>query len=209
MQFAGRWPSRASFLAEAAALQSQVAGLDKEADQAADLHSSICGPLQTELQSLKEKINDCMADRRPIAAADEARRREIFDEIHAANGELEKTIRRLDRTRNPLLREIRLLQTKAAEGAALEGQLSRDDLADPQLLLLKFSVGKASEYATARWRAAQAHVTQLRARIEEEGKHPVYIKRLEKWEFELNAATAAKTEADRLAEEAGRAVLDE
>lgn len=205
-----------ALLEKAAQLQNHVAAYDRESDEAADRHRDICQPLQQELDEIERRTVDRVADRQPIDPTDESRRREIIELIHAENERLQDACDRAKRLKQPILKEASRLTVEAAEaGALLPGQLAREPLANPQLLLAQFAISQAAKYSGARVKAATAQCREWREHLEtakarkDSSNATIYQARLDRWGFELNAAQSANNDIQAESKRIHQALLDE
>jgi hypothetical protein len=185
-------------------IRQRIVEIDREADQAADLHQRECQPLQTEIQTLTQQIIEAAADRQPAPEDAETRRRQLLADVDAQNEILAELVAACDRRRKPLQEELRQILKRVTDGAALEYRLSHEGTGHPDLLLQKFVLQRALEYATARLGGAVRKVETHEAEIAsiKAGRYadiaPVELW-LARWRAERAAAQA---EVERLGREA-------
>jgi chromosome segregation ATPase len=196
---------RKQFEQRAAGVRTKLQSLDDEADAAADVHREQTTPVQAELEQLNELVIELAADRQPIDESLETKRRELLDIIDTANEQLQESIARIDRMKQPLKTELRTLEKEVSQGAALEYRLSHQDIANPQLLAEKFTLDRAKEFANARLHAARRKIEEIESAIGfvKSGQRRENLAELEfrrsRWQAEHAAAQA---EVERLGREA-------
>jgi hypothetical protein len=131
-----------------AALDSEITRLDDVVRAAADTHSAVCLPLQSELAALEADAVARIQQRvEPDAAAD-ARRREILAEIQRQNSALEQARLQQEQLKAPLLQQRLRLEMEAGSmptNATLAGRT----LGNPRLLREQFVIGERLRWLTS------------------------------------------------------------
>jgi hypothetical protein len=196
-------------------LTADLSRINAEPDQASDLHQASCSVLQTELASLEESAVKLIAERLPPDADNDGRRGEIVAAITDHNSELEVVVQRAKVMRKPIAVEVQRLRRNHMSPAVLALKLSREGVADPQLLVEQFVNKQAAAFATARHTTAQRalkiveyNCTEIKAgRMSGDGE--AQQRKCNCWTAECEAAQAAIAETNAEGARIHEQMLDE
>ena len=185
-------------------LQQEVSAIDRAADAAADKHAATCEPIQRELSDIcREQAVDLATNKKENAKL-ETRRRELLDDLAAANEILEAAIAKSKGAKKYVLPELAALTLEIADGAALESQLQRTaPLADQAAA---WAGKRALRFASERLAAAQQNhrsaAHELRVAQDDPNRYDLiqFVRRELEWGAEVSSAQrmldAAKLEHD-------------
>lgn len=199
-------------------LVDELAALDQRVDRADEQHAARVADLQAELASVEARIVAAMADRKPVAASDEDKRRELLARIKEENEALAGVIATVNELKKPLRRELAQVGMAVAQAAAIESQLSNERLGNPGLLDQLFVARSAAAFAQARRQSAMANADKNAARLAEVERHPrryeshvrgEYEKRARRWQLEIDEAQAAVNDANERIDAIRRQLIDE
>jgi hypothetical protein len=173
-------------------------------------HQAFCQPRQKELVEVEQRLAGCMADRRPIDPADEARRVELAREITEANERLEVETTLVAKLKRPIAAEVQRLRGRSGEVQVLRRRLTIPPLANPELVLAQFAAEMRERWNAASRREAEEKIELARsglamAQAEDNPRAvAIYQARIEKWQ----AAMSGKDEG-RSQQELYRLLLNE
>jgi hypothetical protein len=185
-------------------LQAEIAAIDAAADLAADAHQTTTAPIQSELAGIaRQQAADMVAGKKEDTTL-EARRRELLDDLAAANEVLESAIDKSKRAKKYIAPELTEVTAQVTGGAALEGSLMRT--APLSVQCESWAAKRGLKFATERLTAAgQGHRTALyelrQAEAEPKRYDLIQFHRRElQWRCELKSAgamvAAARSEHD-------------
>jgi hypothetical protein len=196
-------------------LRRQLADVDRQITEAKDECSRTCQPLQQRLAEVEAAISLALTDRAEVDPALLNEQTELMAAIAEANTQLSDAVDRLNRLRDPLLRELHKIEAESSY-THLTNKLSQLGIAREDLFNEHFSRREAVEWAGQRVAAAAKQVKTWREHIElhEQGKRlladvAAYRRRLRRWGVELSAAQDALTEAKAKERAAHQAMIDE
>lgn len=150
-------------------LQRLINELDGELDLAADRHSAVCEPLQTELQT----------------TTDNARRKEILQEIITENARLESAVTAVKAAKRKVSEQIAAAHKAALPGVdVLHSQLVR--LAPLEQQLKSYAIGQRIRWLVSRQSAVREQIEKNQSWRERAERH--------------REVAAAKTYAARIAQ---------
>ena len=188
-------------LEKANLLQAEVQRINAVADQAADCHSGICAPLQTELEKLEERAVLRIASRQPSHRKEDDRRAEIIREIEQQNEILQEATERAKRLRQPLEDRIQKLQIDAAPLDSLRGKLASIGIGNPALIVEHHCTQQRASFASARLAAAKKALSIVSYNVEQiaagrmHGDLAAQQFRVRRWAAEVEAASREQVDA--------------
>ena len=182
-------------------LRAEVQRINAVADQAADSHSAICGPLQEELERLEQSAIARIAARQPANKKEDARRAEIIHLIEEQNEILTEATEKAKRLRQPLEGRIEKLQIDAAPLDSLRGKLASIGIGDPALIVEHHCTQQRASFASARLAAAKKALSIVSYNVEQiaagrmHGDLAAQQFRVRRWAAEVDAAGQEQADA--------------
>lgn len=212
-------------------LENVVRTLDSDLDNATSRHQATTGPIQAEITTIERQRINLMADRKPVPASIDLRRRELLNSLNAANVELEAAAADHKTRVAVLKREIKAIAESEKRYADLTPfSLQHPSVANPALLDRHWVAQRAIEFAQHRVRAAAEKIKTYESEIAKEktprsvplstvnlsgvssidhGTIGIYSDRLRRWRLELTAAEKWMADALAESEKIRQAILDE
>lgn len=201
-------------LSKAADIRAAIRAVEGRCDELAAEHAAEMRPLQDELEAVEGRIIQALAKRQTATTKDDNRRRELLRLVHEANGKLERALGDEKSLLPSLRRELRKLESEAAERQATENSLCLK-YGNPSLLATKQAADSAVTWSRRRLDYARDKLAenQSRHRYALLEANPTaastYQQRVFRWQTEVAAAEAALAAAVADADAAFRRVLDE